>query len=336
MNRDTLYQVVKDIYMSKVFNKSALDFRIMIFNEKLKSLLKKYDSVEERMINIEKVYSQIDSYLGISEIEKKKNGEVFTPFGLINEMLDTLPVEVWSNPDLKWLDPANGIGNFPAVVIQRLMIGLKDWEKDEENRYKHIIENMIYVCDISPKNMFLYLNIFDPNHEYKMNYFRGSFLDEGFDKHMKDVWKSDSFNEIIGNPPYNDGNKKNFYIKFFEKSFKIINENGIINFVTPSRYVIQPEFINFRKHIEKNSKKVIIENKGRVFGDGASFSVVTTLIFIGNGCDVDWLSGFEDNILRKFLSVKNKRLITNRSKAILKNKEERDLAFHQLSQCLCR
>ena len=70
-------------------------------------------------------------------------------------MLNTLPAEVWSNPNLKWLDPANGTGPFPAVVIYKLMKGLESWEPDADKRYKHIIENMIYVCELQPKNMFL-------------------------------------------------------------------------------------------------------------------------------------------------------------------------------------
>jgi hypothetical protein len=44
-------------------------------------------------------------YLTPSEDEKKLFGEVFTPIPLIEEMLDKLPEEVWTNPDLKWLDP---------------------------------------------------------------------------------------------------------------------------------------------------------------------------------------------------------------------------------------
>ena len=31
---------------------------------------------------------------------------------LVCEMLEQLPPSVWKNKDLKWLDPANGIGNF--------------------------------------------------------------------------------------------------------------------------------------------------------------------------------------------------------------------------------
>lgn len=234
ISKDTLYQVVKDIYKSNIFNKSAMDYRILIFNEKFKSLFKKYDCPEEKMRNIEEIYELITSYLGVSQVEKKKNGEVFTPFELINEILDTLPSEVWSNPELKWLDPANGIGNFPAVVISRLMKGLEYWENDTKKRYKHILENMIYICDISPKNMFLYLNIFDPNNEYKMNFLRDSFLDD--DKLNTKDWGL--FDIIIGNPPYNDsegikGGCKNLYQPFILKSLSLLKKDGYLSFLTP-------------------------------------------------------------------------------------------------------
>ncbi|MFW6243434.1 MAG: hypothetical protein ACOC2W_04675 [bacterium] len=80
---------------------------------------------------------------------KKKYGEVLTPVKLVNEMLDTLPKDVWSNPDLKWLDPASGRNAiFPIQVYKRLMEGLKDWEKDNKKRSEHIWENMLYMVEI--------------------------------------------------------------------------------------------------------------------------------------------------------------------------------------------
>lgn len=81
--------------------------------------------------------------------KKKKFGEVLTPVKLVHEMLDTLPEEVWSNPDLKWLDPASGRNAiFPIEVYKRLMDGLKDWEEDKIKRSNHIWENMIYMVEI--------------------------------------------------------------------------------------------------------------------------------------------------------------------------------------------
>ncbi len=116
--------------------------------------------------HIQNVVTMMREYVQVSETEKKKFGEVMTPIWLVEEMLNKLPEEVWSNPHLKWLDPANGVGVFPSVIVNRLMVGLQDFIEDDEQRYKHIVENMLYVCELQKKNMFLFLTTFDPKDEY--------------------------------------------------------------------------------------------------------------------------------------------------------------------------
>lgn len=192
--------------------------------------------------HIKDVVRMLRDYVKVGEVEKKKFGEVMTPISLVNEMLDTLPSEVWSNPDLKWLDPANGCGVFPSVVVERLMVGLSTWQPDEDLRYKHIMENMIYVCEIQPKNMFLYLCAFDPNDEYELNVYTGSFLDQGFDDHMKNVWGVGKFDIVVGNVPYQESDgggtgdsAKPLYNLFTEKSYNISDK---IIFVIPSKWML--------------------------------------------------------------------------------------------------
>lgn len=198
-----------------------------------------------RMEHIKDVILMLREYVKVGEVEKKKYGEVMTPLELVKEMLNTLPEKVWSNPNLKWLDPANGTGPYPVMVIYKLMNGLKDWEPDDEKRYKHIVENMIYVCELQPKNMFLYMCAVDPFDKYKLNVYTGSFLDESFDKHMKDVWQVDKFDIGLGNPPYqlentSEKSKTTSNVKlwriFIEKSIININNDGYLIFVTPSSW----------------------------------------------------------------------------------------------------
>jgi len=214
-------------------------------NNLLWSEMKAYvDSRPDKMEHLKDVIRIINKFVKDGSVEKKTYGEVLTPISLVNEMLETLPKEVWSNPDLKWLDPANGSGNFPFVVMYKLMKGLSEWEPDPEKRYKHIVENMIYVCELQSRNVFLWLCGIDPFDEYTTNTYWGSFLDEGFDKHMKEVWGLDKFDIVVGNPPYQDSSKNggfqpknhNLWSKFIIKSEYKLNDSGFLVFVTPDSW----------------------------------------------------------------------------------------------------
>jgi hypothetical protein len=212
---------------------SLLEKDIKLFN-KIKALV---DKDINKMDHIKDVVLMLREYVKIAEVEKKKYGEVMTSLDLVKEMLNTLPIDVWSNPNLKWLDPANGTGPYPIAVIGKLMKGLKDWQPDDEKRYKHIVENMIYVCELQPKNMFLYMCAVDPFDAYKLNIYTGSFLEKEFDYHMKNVWNVDKFDIILGNPPYNSGGTgtgNTIWHLFVEKSD--ILSRRYITFVHPSAW----------------------------------------------------------------------------------------------------
>ena len=112
------------------------------------------------MEHIKDVVGMIRKYVKVSATEVKTMGEVMTPIELVEEMLDTLPYEVWSNPNLKWLDPCNGIGTFPSVVVHRLMKGLEEFQPDEKLRYKHIHRRRSQLLDCKPfETKTLYLRI---------------------------------------------------------------------------------------------------------------------------------------------------------------------------------
>ena len=86
----------------------------------------------------------IESCLKPKEIEKKKFGEVFTPMKLVNVMLYKLPNDVWYNKNLKWFDPANGMGNYPIAVYLRLINTLKNEILNDDERKKHIRKYVVY------------------------------------------------------------------------------------------------------------------------------------------------------------------------------------------------
>jgi site-specific DNA-methyltransferase (adenine-specific) len=82
-------------------------------------------------------------------ISNLSNDEVFTPPKVANAVLDLLPVEVWSNPDLRWLDPGCKTGIFPREITKRLMVGLADGIPDEKSRLEHILKNMVFAIAIT-------------------------------------------------------------------------------------------------------------------------------------------------------------------------------------------
>lgn len=77
------------------------------------------------------------------------NDEVFTPPYFANQMLDLLPVEVWSNPTFRWLDPGTKSGAYLREASKRLMVGLEEWQPNPSKRREHILKNMLYGASIT-------------------------------------------------------------------------------------------------------------------------------------------------------------------------------------------
>jgi hypothetical protein len=180
------------------------------------------------------IENKIEDYLLVKDLEKNKFGEVFTPTILIHELFDKLPANVWSNPDLKWLDPANGIGNFSMVAYQKLMSGLSSWEPNEKKRSKHIVENMLYMIELNPKNVKISKKIFGS----KANICCANFL-----TNSEKCFSTNHFDIIMGNPPFQDDKSgetaqggHDLYPKFFIKSFELLNNNGFLAFINPCKW----------------------------------------------------------------------------------------------------
>jgi hypothetical protein len=185
----------------------------------------------------EKVLEIIRKHLSPKDTERKLFGEVFTPLEIVCEMLSKLPSNVWTNKDLKWLDPANGIGNFPVVVYYKLMKTLKS--VPERERSRHIIEKMLYMNELTTLNVEICRRIFkmiDP--QAKPNLLKANFLTEFMvgEKPNKKCWFYDEdkpiqhFDIILGNPPYNPpktatgSSGNNIWPHFVMKSFYLLDD----------------------------------------------------------------------------------------------------------------
>lgn len=165
--------------------------------------------VDVKSSNIEELYAFVEKYLPPKDLEKKLYGEVFTPLSLVKEMLDSIEKyadkKFWENPDLKILDPAAGIGNFPVVAYAKLMEGLKKKIPNEEKRRKHILENMLYMVELNGTNVRLMKKIFSGG-TYALNIITGDFLAEKKQRNLKNMLNSKElkFDLVMGNPPWQD------------------------------------------------------------------------------------------------------------------------------------
>ncbi len=75
----------------------------------------------------------------------KQTGEIFTPPELINEMLDKLPPDIWTDPTKTFIDPAAGNGNFLLEAKLRLLaLGRSE---------VHILENQLFAVELMPDNV---------------------------------------------------------------------------------------------------------------------------------------------------------------------------------------
>ena len=147
----------------------------------------------------------------IIKTDKKLYGEVLTPLLLINRMFDIIPIEIFQDPNKKWLDPGTGTGHFSIVLYFRLLKSLELIIPDLEERKKHIIKNMIYMVELRSENIIILKKIFGED----ANIYEIDFLY----LHMKsdNSVMSEQYDVIIGNPPFNShGLKKvptNYYLK---------------------------------------------------------------------------------------------------------------------------
>jgi site-specific DNA-methyltransferase (adenine-specific) len=80
----------------------------------------------------------------LSCLANLSNDEVFTPPGLVNQMLDMLPAALWKDKNTKFLDPVSKTGVFLREIAQRLIVGLEEEIPDLQKRINHIYQNQIY------------------------------------------------------------------------------------------------------------------------------------------------------------------------------------------------
>ena len=127
----------------------------------------------------------------VSNDDKLEYGEIYTPFSLIDKMLDLFDPDVFTDPNKRWLDVGAGLGYFSIKLFERLNNGLLSIITYEKERKEHIIKNMLHMVEIKETNVHSLQKMFGAS----ANIIHVDFLSNTF--------HPDHFDFIIGNPPYN-------------------------------------------------------------------------------------------------------------------------------------
>lgn len=80
----------------------------------------------------------------LSCLANLSNDEVFTPPELANAVLDMIPEEFWSDPNVKVLDPCTKSGVFLREAAKRFIKGLEKKIPDLQERVDHISHKQLY------------------------------------------------------------------------------------------------------------------------------------------------------------------------------------------------
>ena len=98
---------------------------------------------------LSKIYSHLFDRTYMSGVEREKTrvkatGEVFTPTPLVEEILDKMDQELFTDPTKTFLDPSCGDGQFLASVLYRKLENSIDFET---------ALSTIYGVDLMPDNV---------------------------------------------------------------------------------------------------------------------------------------------------------------------------------------
>jgi len=280
--------VIKHIY-DVIYNKEIINKKLFLFNNKVNSIYNiDRENPESYPIMLPNAQQLVESYLRPSNTEKKLLGEVYTPMygkpGCVSDQLSLLDKSFWTKRR-KVLDPCCGTGAYSIVLVNNFMEGLKDEIPDPEERKRVILEEIIYVNEYQSKNLFIYLNIFDPERKYKMNYNLGDYLT--FDSKAK--WGIEKWDLICMNSPYQEelktkqGSAKPLYNRFIEKA---MNESRYVISINPSRWMAGGKGLDdFRTKMlssGKISKLINIEDASITFGNDIEIKGGISYVLIDN------------------------------------------------------
>lgn len=167
-----------------------------------------------------------DTVLNVDKSTYVSTNDEPTPMNCVKELIDSLPAEFWSKPDLRILDPCCGNGNFGVHLYHKLV---------PHHAVNTVLEDMLEFNDINEQRLDNVRRIFnEPN--YRLQITQHDFLKTAYTK---------QYDLVVANPPYakllengKRASKNHNLIKdFIQKSLELLKPDGYLLFITPDNWM---------------------------------------------------------------------------------------------------
>ncbi|WP_031542696.1 Eco57I restriction-modification methylase domain-containing protein [Mesoplasma photuris] len=229
---------------------------------------------------------------------KKELGQTFTPENIVNQILDE--GKFISSEKLflkKVMEPSFGDGAFLIKIVERVIESSKKNKMNSEeienamnnNIFGYEIDEYFYNKTKENLNVILEKNLLSPI-EWK-NLKNSSTYEIDI--------SDNSFDYVFGNPPYiriqniSEKDRKiiknkfcfvkkgniDSYLVFFEIGIKILNEKGILGYITPNSYLRNRSAFEFKRYLLENNllTKIIDFDHTQIFEGVTSYTAITMI-----------------------------------------------------------
>jgi type I restriction-modification system DNA methylase subunit len=279
-------------------------------NEILNHFLRNVDEKDQEkirgIVQKEKVDLDLESLIRMFELlidpeYRKLNGAFYTPDFIVNYINNSV---ISSRNDARICDPACGSGAFLVNATRKI-------SKITKRPVTEVIEKNIFGVDIDPRSVkrtkllltLLALQNKEDRKSIDFNIKVGDSLDPKAFKWRQEFsqvfYEKGGFDSVIGNPPYvriqnldldvknkiqetwqtaSEGNI-DLYIPFFELGVELLNENGILGYISPNTYFTSRAGRRLRDFLRKNSliDNILDFNHIQVFQDVTTYTCITRL-----------------------------------------------------------
>jgi len=167
-----------------------------------------------------------DTVLNVDKTTYVSTNDEPTPMKCVKELIESIPADFWSTPDLRILDPCCGNGNFGVHIYHKLI----------DHHEPHIVlQNMLEFNDINAQRLDNVREMFDAAN-YQLQITQHDFLKTAY---------TTKYDLVVANPPYakllengKRASKNHNLIKdFIQKTLDVLKPDGYLLFITPDNWM---------------------------------------------------------------------------------------------------